>query len=172
MSGKDRNKNFITLTDLKNLEYKIDNLDERMADKVSDELEQVQPYFLIRLFTYMARVNEHEFAEILKAYFLTWLFFRTKKALHVHKVTKEKFQVVLDRQIAMVNYVGGESNPEERKRIYESDLDNIKSKLFFNAIISRFKSNPVLQKIDTHKRGLIMIDIKTFIECFDAIDAA
>ena len=57
----------------------------------------------------------------------------------------------------------------EKMKIYASDLSNLKSKALYAAVVKRYNEREVLLKMDVRKRGLILIGIKSFIECFDTI---
>jgi len=50
-----------------------------------------------------------------------------------------------------------------------SDLQNLKSKSLLAAIFYRFQNRQVLRKMAFENKGIILIGIKSFIECFETI---
>lgn len=70
----------------------------------------------------------------------------------------------------MLKYADGESSGQ-RTAIYDHDLQNLKSKALMTAILFQFNSQPNLSDMDGEMKGMILIGIKTFIECFEIISA-
>jgi hypothetical protein len=68
----------------------------------------------------------------------------------------------------MLNYSNRETQ-EGKLDVYSNDLQNLKSKALLTAIIFRFNERPILIKMEVSKKGAVMIGIKSFIECFEAL---
>lgn len=154
---------------LAKVQIKIDNIDAEYVNLISDEIFQKQPFFLTVLLGYRLDTTALELEEIMKIYFLIWEYFRTNKKVQTIKVTEDHFQTIQDKNIAMLQYADGELNDVEKMKIYFSDLDNLKSKALFTAVLYRYIERPVLVKMDDRKRTIILIGIKSFIECFETI---
>ena len=69
----------------------------------------------------------------------------------------------------MLKYSQGESKDKSKLNIYSQDLQNIKSKALFTAVLLGFNERPTLLKMNIEKKTAVMVGIKSFIECFDAI---
>ena len=69
----------------------------------------------------------------------------------------------------MLLYVQGEPEHTSGLEIYSDDLQNLKSKALLTAVLFRYKTRPVLLKMDKEKRGIIFVGIKSIIECFETI---
>ena len=73
------------------------------------------------------------------------------------------------KNIQMLKYSEGESSLQDMSLVFTDDLQNLKSKALFGAIILKVLENPVLSAMDMQLKGYILIDIKSFIECFESI---
>lgn len=164
-----KQNDFNEAKDLANVQIKIDNIDAAYVNLISDEIFQMQPFFLKVLLGYRLDITPMELEEIMKTYFLIWEYFRTNKKVQTKKVTEEHFETIQDKNIAMLQYADGELDDFDKMKIYSSDLSNLKSKALFTAVLYRFNERPVLLKIDEGKRAIILIGIKSFIESFETI---
>jgi len=148
---------------------KIDNIDSNYAETIADEIFQKQPFFLTVFLGYHHDTTPIELEEIMKIYFLIWEYFRTNEKVQRIKVTEEYYERIEDKNIAMLQYTDGVPDKMEKIKIYSSDLSNLKSKALYAAVVKRYNEREVLLKMDTRKRGIILLGIKCFIECFDTI---
>ena len=162
-------KDFSEVPIVEKLLAKVDNCDEDYVNRISNEMFHSQPFFLTFLLGYRLDTTPLELEEIMKIYFLIWEYFQTSKDIHIIKVTEERYNKVEDKNIAMLQYADGESDAVERQNIYDADMGNLKSKALFEAIHLRCNSIPVLARMELKKKGLILIGIKSFIECFETI---
>lgn len=162
-------KDFDEMTDIVNLLTKIDNLSSEDVNILSDEIFKQQPFFLTVLLGYRLDVTSEEFEEIMKIYFLIWIYFRSKKNVQTKPVTENYFEKIQDRHIKMLKYVEDETAENDKINIYSNDLANIKSKTLLTVVLYRYNSRQTLIKMNKKSKGIIFIGIKSFIECFETI---
>lgn len=148
---------------------KIDKIDAEYMDLISSEIFQRQPFFLSVLLGYHLDTTPEELEEIMKIYFLIWEYFSHNGNVQRKKVTKEFFEKNQDNLIKMLQYAEGEPGDDERMQIYLLDLENLKSKALWAAVLFRATTREVLLKMDGKKRGLVLIGINSFIKCFETI---
>jgi len=160
---------FAEAKQLAKVQIKIDNIDAEYVNLVSDEILKKQPFFLTVLLGYRLDTTPIELEEIIKIYFLIWEYFKTHKKVQTIKVTEDHFETIQLKNIAMLQYCEGELDEVEKIKIYISDLSNLKSKALFTAVLFRYNERPGLLKMDERKKGIILIGIKSFIECFETI---
>lgn len=146
---------------------KIDQIDSEYVNSISDEIFKLQPFFLTVLLGHRQDISMEELEEIMKIYFLVWEYFRLKPNVQKKQVTESFFNKIQKRNFEMLKYSEGESTENEKLEIYSSDLQNLKSKSLLSAIFFRFNDRPTLRNMDIEKRGIILIGIKSFIECFE-----
>lgn len=148
---------------------KIDQIDSDYVNSISDEIFRCQPFFLTVLLGHRIDVSMEELDEIIKIYILVWEYFRLKPNIQTKKLTEPNFNKILKKNIKMIKYSEGESKEIDKLEIFAFDLQNLKSKSLITSVFFRFKERPTLLNMDIQKKGSIMIGIKSFIECFEAI---
>lgn len=164
------NQNDFDETDqLAKLIKQIDHADLAYANAVSDEIFQRQPFFLSVILGYHFDVSKEEPDEIIRISFLVWEYFRSKPNVQKKQVTQTCFEKAQAKNIEMLKYSEGEPNKRAKMKIYSYDLQKLKSKTLWTAILFRFDNRPVLQKMNPETKGAILIGIKSFIHCFETI---
>lgn len=154
---------------LTELMRKINIMGAEYINSVSAEIFNLQPFFLTVLLGYRFDVTEKELDEIMTIYFLIWEYFKINKTLPIKKITEVDFEKTQIRNIQMLKYSEGESSNDDRMKVYSNDLKYLKSKSLLGAIIYKFNNSPILIKMNETKKNIILIGIKSFIECFETI---
>ena len=162
-------KDYDETSRLAELIKKIDQVDAAYTDRVSDEIFQRQPFFLSVLLGYQFDVSMEELEEIMKIYFLIWEYFRSNPNIQKKQVSQAYFEKAQTENIGMLKYSEGEPNKREKMKVYSYDLQKLKSKALWTAILFRCDNRPVLRKMDTETKGFILIGMKSFIDCFETI---
>jgi hypothetical protein len=162
-------QDFDEATELAGLLQKMDHIDFAYAEKIGDEIFRQQPFFLSVLLGYHMDTTPQELDELMKVYFIIWEYFKFHKKIPQKKITEAYFEKVQLRHIKLLKYVEGEHNPAGIKQIYADDLQQLKSKALFTAVLYRFFNRPVLINMDAQKKGMILVGTKSFIECFETL---
>jgi hypothetical protein len=144
-------------------------MDADYVNTVSDEIFEMQPFFLSVLLGYSYDVSMDELEEIMKIYFIVWEYFRSNPNVQKKRVTGSFFNKIQQKNIEMLKYTEGEPEENEKLEIFSYDLQNLKSKSLLAAIFLRFNERAVLVNMDFNNKGAVMIGIKSFIECFEEI---
>lgn len=158
-----------TMSDMAALMNKIDNIGPEYVNAVSSEMFQYQPFFLSVLLGYRTDVSLEELEEIMKIYFLIWEYFGKNPGVRVKQITKKDFEAAQLRHIKMLKYAEGES-PSSRIELYLKNWNNVKSKSLVAMIVFRIRERPLFAKMDKETCGIILIGIKSFIECFEVFE--
>ena len=66
-------------------------------------------------------------------------------------------------------YPEGEPTGKQKSVIIGSDLDSLQSKTLLTGIILRFKTNQTLLGIQSERAGIVLIGMKTLIQCMEEI---
>lgn len=164
-----KQKDFSEAIDLAKLQIRMDTIDAEYVNLISDEIFQKQPFFLTTLLGYRFDLTPIELEEIMKIYFLIWEYFRTNTKVQTVKVTETYFESILNTNLALLIFAEAESNEEEKAKLFSSNLGNLKSKALFTSVLYRFDESPVLLNMEAEKKDIILIGIKSFIECFETI---
>ncbi|MFO7863045.1 MAG: hypothetical protein R6U85_03510 [Salinivirgaceae bacterium] len=145
---------------------KIDQIDDEYFNRLSDEIFEHQPFFMTVLLGLRFEVSLNELDEITRIYFIIWEYFRKNPTILKTKVTESMYNEVLLKNVNMLKYSEEEANP---KNIYSQDVQRIKSQSLMSIVFSRFRDRQILADIDIEKKGLAILGIKSFIECFEII---
>lgn len=148
---------------------KIDKIDSEEALLLFDEMHKEQPFLLSVLLGYHFDVTPIELEEIIKVYFLIWLYFKKIQPGKRNLISETQFTIIQNRNIEMLKYTDGESNESDKLEIYGADIQHIKSKALLTAILFRWNERPTLQQMNITAKGAVLIGAKSFIECFEAV---
>lgn len=148
---------------------KIDHIDAAYADTVSDEIFQRQPFFLSALLGHKFDVSMEELDEIIKIYILIWQYFRSSPRVQKKQVTQADFEKFQIKNIEMLKYSEGEPTEDKKLKVYAYDLQKLKSKALWTAILFRCDHRPLLKNMDIRMKAMILVGMKSFIECFETI---
>lgn len=87
----------------------------------------------------------------MKIFFLIWEYFRENQNVQTKEISESYFDTFRIRSVLM--WAGAEREPSETQvtKIYEGDLEKLKSKTLIAAIFFRTKQRPVLAKMDARK---------------------
>lgn len=164
----------ITNTDLNEVDeiiemlLKIEKFEKSYLNDLTKEIYFQQPFFLELIRGYSLELTEKEYEGIVQIHFLIWEYFKAKGKIPTKRITVEGYENIQMRHIQMLKYTEGESNRGEVENIFIDDFAKIKSKTLFTFILVRFNTHPSLMNMDSRKTGMILIGVKTIIECFES----
>lgn len=144
-------------------------IDEEYVKKESDIISQKQPFLISLIFGYRFDLKELELEEILKVIFLIWEFFKNHSQIESTKISETQFMRIQQRNIHMLKYFEGEQGENAKLELVFSDLENLKSKSLFTGIIIQFNQKVALLDMKSENRGIILVGLKSLIECFEDI---
>ena len=67
----------------------------------------------------------------------------------------------------MLKYLSGAESEEEHLFITKSDLSKLKSKALFSGVMFLFDHLKSLDRMDAYDKGVVIIGMKSLIECFE-----
>ncbi len=148
---------------------KINNIDAAYVNSESDIIFQKQPFLISLLLGYRVDLKENELEEIMKIILLIWENFKRFDQVLKIKISKKRFEEIQRRNIHMLKYFEGEHGPNAQNLIIESDLNHLQSKALLTGIFFQFNYKKTLIEIEDEKKGIILIGMKSLIECLDEI---
>jgi hypothetical protein len=147
----------------------VESADIPYFDRESDVLHQKQPFFISLFLGYNFDLNKEELGEVIKVIFIIWEYFKDNEKVRTTKVTKEQYERITLRNAHMLKYMEGEPSGKGKSAIVGSDLGHLQSKALLTGIFFKFKTNITLAGIEKGKGGIILIGMKTLIECLEEI---
>jgi len=148
---------------------KIDRIDGGYVNKESDIISQKQPFLISLLLGYKFDLKELELEEIMKIIFLIWEYFKNSNQIEKVKISESQFDRIQQRNIHMLKYFDGEQGHSAKIELIASDLGHLKSKSLLIGIILLFTQKASLLEMKNETRGIILVGLKSLIECFEEI---
>jgi hypothetical protein len=148
---------------------KIEQIDEAYVNNESDIIFQKQPFLISLILGYKIDLNEYELEEIMKVVFLIWEFFKNHSQIEHQKISETQFERIQQRNVYMLKYYEGEKGESAKMDVVAADLMHLKSKSLFTGILFQFDHKSALINIDEEKKGIILVGLKSLIECFEEI---
>ena len=136
-------------------------------DSESDVICKRQPFLISLLLGYQRDCKPNEFEEIAKILFVIWEYFKLRNKIKRKKITKTQFERIERRNYHLLKYLEGESEKSERLKVIESDMSHLNSKALFAGILLAFNTWDAFIKMDTENKGILLIGLKSLIECFE-----
>lgn len=85
------------------------------------------------------------------------------------KISETQFERIQQRNVYMLKYYEGEKGKNAKMNVVAADLMHLKSKSLFTGILFQFYYKSVLININEENRGIILVGLKSLIECFEEI---
>lgn len=161
------NNDFKEAEDIAKMLLKIEKSNSLNLVELTQDIYAKQPFLLAVMHGYSLDMTDEEYQEIFLIHLLIWEYFKSKGKIPSKKITEQEFEKIQMRHIQMLKYTEGESNMADIAQIYADDLNKIQSKALFTAVLYSFDTRPSLNKIDPKMKGIVLIGVKTFIECFE-----
>jgi len=108
-------------------------------------------------------------SEITKLLLIIWEYFKDIEIISGNKITEKQFEKIQRRNIYMLKYIEGEQTHNEVIAIISMDLEHLRSKALLSALFLRFKTIEDLINMKGAMKGIIMIGMKSLIECFEEL---
>jgi len=147
----------------------VNDMDADYISKESDEICKKQPFILSLILGYHHDFESSELEGITKILLVIWEYFKRKKQTENGTITEELYEGIHERNIKMLKYYEGETNLADKDAVISSDLNNMKSKALFTSVIFMFNTDKVLKRMKGSTKGIVIIGMKSLIECFEKV---
>ncbi len=148
---------------------KIELIDEKYVNEESNKISQKQPFLISLILGYRFDLKPLELEEIMKVIFLIWEFFKKHPQTEIAKITETQFMRIQQRNVYMLKYFEGEQSRNSKLEVISADLENLNSKSLFTEVIFQFNQKVPLLNMKNETRGIILVGLKSLIECFEEI---
>jgi len=142
---------------------KVDTID---IEAQYDQIFKKQPFLLSLLIGYQKDLTIEEFGQINKLILMIWEYFKENQNVKRTKMTQTQFEKAQDRNIHLLKYLQEDS---QQLKTIASDLEHLKSKDLLSGLFFQFQSQKILSDMSIEIKAIIMIGMKSIIECFEEI---
>lgn len=149
---------------------KINNIDADYANSESDVIFQQQPFLISLVLGYKIDLKAEELEEMTKIIFIIWEYFKQNEIVRQVKITQPLFEKVQLRNMHLLKYLKGEPGHEKKSKIIASDLGHLNSKALLTEIFLRFNTQDALINMKAETKGILLIGMKSLVECFEEIE--
>ena len=163
ISGSDKEESL----KISQLIKKIDLIDKEYVNRESDVISQKQPFLISLILGYSHDLKGHELEEIVKIIFLIWEYFKDFKQINKSKISESQFERIHQRNIHLLKYFKGEQSENAKSELVDSDLKRLNSKSLFAGVFFQFNHKEALLEMRSEDRGIVLIGLKSLIECFE-----
>jgi hypothetical protein len=149
---------------------KINNISDDYARSESDVIFQQQPFLISLVLGHQNDLSAGEIEELTKLLFIIWEYFKHNGNIRRVKVTELQFEKIQLRNMYLLKYLEGEPGQKEKTEVITSDLEHLNSKALLTGIFLRFNTQEALIKMKTETKGILLIGMKSLVECFEEIE--
>lgn len=150
------------------LTRRIETLEIKEFQRISADIVKHQPFFLRVLLGYKTDVSMEELDEIIRFYFLIWIYFESEEKVQGKQITQLQFEETQKHYIHMFRYSVAEDK-ESKQAIYERESQQFYSKTLLAALHGRIEEKPLLINLNQEMKALVIMGMYGFIQCFEAL---
>lgn len=145
----------------------VDNIGIKSANDLSDRIAEYQPFMMSLILGYTQDVEPEFMDDIIKMFFVVFLFFEKKTNIKKKKIDLSDFEIFQEKNFQFLNYLSGEKAKGNRMDVNSQNLSNIKFKSLFTGILFLAKNQPRFKKMNPELQGVVILGMKILIECLE-----
>lgn len=165
---KFRDQDWSSIAEVTQLIHKIETLEINEFERISAAIVKYQPFYLRVLLGYKGDVSREELDEIMRLYYLIWIYFESKEKVQGEQITQFQFEQTQKHYIHMFRYSVAEDK-KSKQVIYEREIQQFYSKTLLAALHARIEEKPVLINLNQEMKAVMIMGIYGFIQCFEAL---
>lgn len=146
-----------------------DTADIKTLEQLMDEIYRHQPFLISLFMGYKEEVDMLQLDEILRVLIIIWLFFRANENVKRSKITVRMFENMERKNVSFLKYLEGEPAGQAHQDTTAANLGALQSKALFTAVLFKIKQGSALKKLNPEISGIILLGLKSLIECFEDI---
>ncbi|HEY5510352.1 MAG TPA: hypothetical protein VIK10_04910 [Prolixibacteraceae bacterium] len=162
-------KDDIDLKLISKIIQKVDQMNSKYVDSESDLIFKQQPFLISIILGYKIDLKPAELEEVTKLIFLIWEYFKENPKIKTTQVTKSQFERIERKNLFLIKYYEGETTEKDKMIVLASNMEHLDSKGLLTAMYLRCNTQIPLAKMEISTKGILMIGLKSLIECFDEI---
>ena len=163
------NQDFKEPTKLASIISFCEQADNKTLEQVVAEIHKYQPFLISIFLGYKEDVTPHQHDEIIRILIIIWLFFKDQKGVKKQKINESQFEQQQLKNAQLIQYLHGEPTLQAQQLTTDLNLDQLRSKALFSAVLFRVLDGKHLQSLEEETRGVFILSMKSLIECFETI---
>ena len=145
---------------------KVDAFELEELSNLWAEVIKNQPFLHRFLFSYESDMSLEMLIEFQRIVAMIYLHFKDFPKFKTLKIWDNDYEMEEKRNADFIHYFSGEDDAGQVNTAL-SDLMKLKSKGLYFGIVTKFESYPLLSTIDPFDKTIMLLEIKSLIECFE-----
>ncbi|WP_367390126.1 hypothetical protein [Lewinella sp. LCG006] len=157
---------------MKNVSELVDfcaNVDNATLEKVVDQIYTHQPFVVSLFLGYKDDVDMFQLDELLRILIVIWLFFEDHPRVKQKRITQKMFEARQKKNVTFLDYMDGEPSQSAKNQLVAENLKALHSKELWTMVFYKFKEGAALKTLDPQLSGIILIGMKSLMECFEEV---
>lgn len=146
---------------------KVDKMDANYMNSESDKIYIRQPLLISTIMGYHMDLKSQESEDVARIIFMIWEYYKDNEKIIDKAITELQFDEAHERNISFLNYMESEVAEKAKSEIIASDFDHLDSKALLTGVFFRFNTQKALIEMEEETRGIVMIGMKSLIECME-----
>jgi hypothetical protein len=164
------------ITDTKRLAGVMANMEKKQNDldfvgRITDEIYLHQPFLLYTIMGYKMDLSPEPLDALVKLYLILWEYFKDEPNVRKVAITQQQYEKAEDLQIAMLQTLERLASDKQKEMAVTNNLNRIISKALIALMFAEFKERKALNALDPQTKGILLVGLKSFIQCFEDIVA-
>lgn len=153
---------------VKGLIHKMDIIEIDEVNAISERVVKNQPFIMSMLIGYKYDVKGAQLDDIMKMLFVIYLFFeKYSKSINSRQIDSIQFESILTRNKHFLKYFSEEKTNQGQLELNKQYLSNLRAKSLFTGILVMSKTLVNFKQINADSKGIILIGMKTLIDCLE-----
>jgi|SRR6185437_4239751 len=145
--------------------------DLAFANRVTDEIYLHQPFLLSTIKGYKMDLSPEPLDALVKLYLILWEYFKDEPNVRKVAITQQQYEKAEGLQIAMLQSLERLASEKQKEMAVTNNLNRIISKALIALMFAEFKERKALNALDPQTKGILLVGLKSFIQCFEDIVA-
>lgn len=147
---------------------KVKQLDLTEVESISARMVEHQPYMMSLLLGYRFDVEKDQLDDVMRMLFLIYLFFERKTEIKKKQIDAEEFRKHQSKNGHYLKYLEGTKGRKAIAKINEEYLAHLRYISLFTGVIDLAQTQVSFQRIDPEVKGIVVLGMKTLIDCLEA----
>lgn len=145
--------------------------DFAFANNVTDELYRHQPFILSMLMGYKMDLTSEELAPLVELYVLIWEYYKDNLNIRSVPITQQHYERAEAGNTRVLKNYANIASRKGGQGFLKNDLNRAASKALISAVFMQFREKISLRNLNTQTKGMLLIGLKSVIQCFDEVSA-
>jgi len=113
-------------------------------------------------------LSAEELGPLVNLYIAIWEYYKSNANVRAVPITQKTYEMVEDKNMRMLNNFEKMAS-DGKQDFLVNDLNKVDSKALLAAVFLQFRENKALRSMNIQTKGMLLIGLKSVIQCFDEL---